>query len=246
MKRRSGLPLKKMWLERNQSSQAVNILPCQPPGHIQQASCHPPFVWPGPAAMHTSKDAFLCRPVPAAGIRTCQSRLPPLAWSWGFFPFRQGQRAAIRSPESKARTIPVLRAARSAAARCVGRVWVHPLLHDVESSSTKHARRSNPWFRWFKREQPRKSRPGTCGRFATEKRAKLSVNSGSCVRTHLLNHRVSPHRVLVRALVFQCGGVGCGAVPGFTNKACCINGVLNNQADCAVSGAAPCVVGLGA
>ncbi len=42
-----------------------------------------------------------------------------------------------------------------------------------------------------------------------------------------------------------CGGLGCskvGAAAGFDNTACCINGVLNNQPDCSVSGAAPCRV----
>ena len=42
----------------------------------------------------------------------------------------------------------------------------------------------------------------------------------------------------------QCGGVGCGSngERGFGNKECCINGILNNQQNCSVSGAAPCII----
>ena len=43
----------------------------------------------------------------------------------------------------------------------------------------------------------------------------------------------------------QCGDVGCaksGKANGLDNTDCCINGVLNNQPDCSVSGEAPCVV----
>ena len=43
-----------------------------------------------------------------------------------------------------------------------------------------------------------------------------------------------------------CGGTGCGrigAAAGLNNKDCCINGVLNNQPDCAdADGTAPCVI----
>ncbi len=38
----------------------------------------------------------------------------------------------------------------------------------------------------------------------------------------------------------QCGGPGCGKA-GDGNKACCVNGVLQNQPHCMVEGAAPCV-----
>lgn len=44
---------------------------------------------------------------------------------------------------------------------------------------------------------------------------------------------------------FQCGDVGCGtsgSANGLGNTACCINGVLNSQPDCSLSGAAPCVI----
>ena len=43
----------------------------------------------------------------------------------------------------------------------------------------------------------------------------------------------------------QCGGAGCGAVgrdEGLDNTDCCINGVLNNQELCSVTGTAPCVI----
>ncbi|CAN0044702.1 unnamed protein product, partial [Ectocarpus sp. 8 AP-2014] len=43
----------------------------------------------------------------------------------------------------------------------------------------------------------------------------------------------------------QCGGEGCGSVPGLDNTHCCINGVLNNQELCSVAGAAPCVIDSG-
>ena len=38
-----------------------------------------------------------------------------------------------------------------------------------------------------------------------------------------------------------CGGIGCGSFPG-GNTQCCANGILNNQQDCSVSGAAPCSI----
>ncbi|CAN0362853.1 unnamed protein product, partial [Scytosiphon promiscuus] len=38
----------------------------------------------------------------------------------------------------------------------------------------------------------------------------------------------------------QCGDDGCGA--DGRSKECCINGVLNNQPSCSVSGTAPCIV----
>ncbi|CAN0316670.1 unnamed protein product [Hapterophycus canaliculatus] len=41
-----------------------------------------------------------------------------------------------------------------------------------------------------------------------------------------------------------CGGESCGA--GGRSQECCINGVLNNQDDCSVTNAAPCVVTEGA
>ncbi|CAM9818929.1 unnamed protein product [Scytosiphon promiscuus] len=43
----------------------------------------------------------------------------------------------------------------------------------------------------------------------------------------------------------QCGGAGCataGAAAGLGNTDCCINGVLNNQDSCSVTGTAPCVL----
>ncbi|CAN0431092.1 unnamed protein product, partial [Ectocarpus sp. 12 AP-2014] len=43
----------------------------------------------------------------------------------------------------------------------------------------------------------------------------------------------------------QCGGEGCGSVPGLDNTNCCINGVLNNQELCSVAGSAPCVIDSG-
>ena len=43
----------------------------------------------------------------------------------------------------------------------------------------------------------------------------------------------------------KCGGASCGSVgasAGLDNTDCCVNGVLNNQDLCSVTGAAPCVV----
>ncbi len=38
-----------------------------------------------------------------------------------------------------------------------------------------------------------------------------------------------------------CGGKGCGRAPG-GNKSCCVNGVLGNQPDCAITLTAPCYI----
>ena len=42
----------------------------------------------------------------------------------------------------------------------------------------------------------------------------------------------------------QCGGLDCNKSgrPTYSNKDCCINGVLNNKPDCSVSNAAPCII----
>lgn len=42
----------------------------------------------------------------------------------------------------------------------------------------------------------------------------------------------------------QCGGDGCNrnAFPKYTNKDCCVGGVVRNQGNCADKGAAPCVI----
>ncbi|CAN0003838.1 unnamed protein product, partial [Choristocarpus tenellus] len=41
----------------------------------------------------------------------------------------------------------------------------------------------------------------------------------------------------------QCGGIGCGTIPGTQGSyACCASTVLNNNEMCSVTGEAPCVI----
>lgn len=42
----------------------------------------------------------------------------------------------------------------------------------------------------------------------------------------------------------QCGGAGCSSagLPEYSNRDCCVNGVVDNQGNCADTGAAPCVI----
>lgn len=70
-RRRSGLPLEEISGAKSiKSNRAINTIPAQPPGRIQQASRRPLFVWRGPVASHTSTWTFF---VPACADRGDQN-----------------------------------------------------------------------------------------------------------------------------------------------------------------------------